>query len=70
MKLAELRLAQEEHRYSIRHSAIMARSYEVALTSGTKRLARYYAGGLKPEKIAQMVYSAATLAIPTVIAVK
>jgi predicted nucleic acid-binding protein len=70
MKLAELRFAQEEHRYSIRHSAVMARSYEVALTSGTKRLARYYAGGLKPEKIAQMVYSAATLAIPTVIAVK
>ncbi len=70
MKLAELRLAQEEHRFSIRHSAVMARTYEVALGSGTKRLARFYAGGLKPEKIAQLIYSAATVAIPTVIAIK
>jgi phosphoribosylanthranilate isomerase len=70
MKLAELRLAQEEHRYSIRHSAIMARGYEVALASGTKRLARFYAGGLKPEKIAQLIHTAATLAIPSVLAAK
>jgi hypothetical protein len=70
MKLAELRLAQEEHRFSIRHSAVMARSYEVALGSGTKRLARFYDGGLKPERIAQLIYSAATVAIPTVIAIK
>jgi hypothetical protein len=70
MKLAELRLAQEEHRFSIRHSAVIARSYEVALGSGTKRLARFYAGGIKPEKIAQLIYSAATVAIPTVIAIK
>lgn len=70
MKLAELRLAQEEHRYSIRHSAVMARGYEVALSSGTKRLARYYAGGLKPDKIAQLIYTAATVAIPAVIAGK
>lgn len=70
MKLAELRLAQEEHRFSIRHSAVIARGYEVALTSGTKRLARYYVGGLRPEKIAQLIYSAATVAIPIVIAGK
>ena len=69
-ELAELRLAQEEHRYSIRHSAVMARGYEVALSSGTKRLARYYAGGLKPDKIAQLIYTAATVAIPAVIAGK
>ncbi len=70
MKLAELRLAQESHRFSIRHSAIMARSYEVTLTSGTKRLGRFYAGGLKPDKIAQLIYTAATVAIPSVIAAK
>lgn len=70
MKMAELRLAQEEHRYSIRHSAVMARGYEIALSSGTKRLARYYAGGLKPDKIAQLIYTAATVAIPAVIAGK
>jgi hypothetical protein len=70
MKLADLRLAQEEHRLSIRHSAVMARSYEVAFGSGTKRLARFYAGGIKPAQIAQLIYSAATVAIPTVIAIK
>ena len=70
MKLAQLRLAQEEHRYSIRQSAVVARGYELALSSGTSRLARYYAGGLKPEKIAQLIYTAATVAIPAVIAGK
>lgn len=69
-KLAELRLAQEEHRYSIRQSAVIARGYEIILQSGTKRLQRYYAGGIKPEKIAQLIYSAATVAIPAVIAGK
>jgi hypothetical protein len=69
-RLARLRLAQEEHRYSIRQSAVIARGYELALSSGTTRLARYYAGGLKPEKIAQLIYAAATLAIPAVIAGK
>jgi hypothetical protein len=63
-RLAELRLAHEEHRFSIRHSAIVARSYEVALTSGTKRLARFYAGGIRPEKIAQLINTAAMVAIP------
>ena len=66
--LAERRLAQEERRFSIRHSAIAARSYEVALTSGTKRLSRFYAGGLKPAMIAQLINAAATVAIPGVIA--
>lgn len=70
MKLAELRLAEEEHRFSIRHSAVMARTYEVTLTSGTSRLSRFYAGGLRPEKIAQLIHSAAAITIPTAIAVK
>ena len=70
MKLAELRLAEEEHRFSIRHSAVMARTYEVTLTSGTARLSRFYAGGLRPEKIAQLIHSAAAITIPTAIAVK
>jgi hypothetical protein len=69
-KLAQLRLAQQEHSYSIRQSAIFARGYELALNSGAKRLARYYAGGLRPEKIAQLIYTAATVAIPAVIAGK
>jgi len=48
----------------------MARTYEVTLTSGTKRLSRFFAGGLKPEKVAELIYTAATVAIPTVIATK
>jgi hypothetical protein len=70
MKLASLRLAQEEHGYSIRQSAIIARGYELAIGSGTKRLAQFYAGGLRPEKIVQLIYTAATVAIPAVIAGK
>ncbi len=67
-KLAEKREAHELHRFSIRKSLVVARGYELVLRAGTDRLSRYYAGGLKPEQIAQLVYSAATLAIPGVIA--
>jgi hypothetical protein len=70
MRLAQIRLAQEEHRYSIRQSAVLARGYELTLSSGTKRLGRFYAGGLRPEKISQLIYTAATVAIPAVIAGK
>lgn len=68
LKLAELRQAHELHRFSIRKSLAVARGYEVLMRTGTDRLSRYYAGGLKPQQIAQLVYSAATLAIPGVIA--
>ncbi|MDX6385571.1 MAG: hypothetical protein QOK48_3144 [Blastocatellia bacterium] len=68
--LASLRLAQEEHRYSIRKSAVLAQAYEATITSGTQRLALYYKGGLKPEKIAQLIHSAATVAIPAAILAK
>jgi chromosome segregation ATPase len=68
--LARLRLAQEEHRYSIRKSAVLAQAYEATISSGTQRLALYYKGGLKPEKIAQLIHSAATVAIPVAILTK
>jgi hypothetical protein len=67
-KLAEKREAHELHRFSIRKSLVVARGYELVLRAGTDRLSRYYASGLKPQQIAQLVYSAATLAIPGVIA--
>ena len=60
----ELRLAQEEHRFSIRKSAITARAYEVTVSTGVQRLALYYKGGIKPELIAQIIHAAATVAIP------
>jgi hypothetical protein len=69
-QLAQLRLAHQEHAYSIRQSAIFARGYELAVSSGTKRLLRFYASGLRPEKVAQLIYAAATVAIPAVIAGK
>lgn len=66
-ELAELRLAQEEHRYSIRKSAVLARAYEVTIGTGTKRLALYHKGGIKPELVAQLVQAIATLGIPPAI---
>lgn len=67
-KLAELREAHELHRLSIRKSLVLARGYELAIRTGTNRLSRFYAGGLKPQQIAQLIHSAATVAIPGVIA--
>ena len=66
--LAEARMAQEEHRYGIRSNAILAQSYERVVGAGVERLALYYKGGLKPEVVAQLVQSAATLGlIPAVL---
>jgi len=60
--LARLRLAQEEERYSIRKSAAEAQAYEDILSTGLRRLALYYAGGLKPEAVAQLLFNALSLA--------
>jgi len=68
--LASLRLAQEEHRYSIRKSAVLARAYEVTVATGTQRLALYYKGGIRPETIAQLVHSAVSITIPVAILAK
>ena len=70
-KLAELRLAQEEHRFSIRQSAVMARAYELTVSAGVERLALYYQGGIKPATIAQLLQAIGTaVVIPTSIATK
>ena len=61
-KLATLREVQEEERYSIRKSAAEARSYEQILNSGMRRLALFYAGGTKPETVAQLLFNALSLA--------
>jgi hypothetical protein len=67
-KLAALREAREEHAYSIRKSGVMARAYQLTVSGGVKRLALYHKGGIKPSKIAELVHTAATVAIPFVIA--
>jgi hypothetical protein len=68
--LANLRVAQEQHRYSIRRSAVIARSYEVVVLTGTQRLALYHKGGIKHETVAQIVQAVATMAIPPAILAK
>ena len=62
VSLQRLRLAQEEERYSIRKSAAQARAYEQLLNAGARRLALFYAGGVKPETVAQLVFNALSLA--------
>lgn len=59
-RLAAMRGAIEERAYRIRRDAIMARSYEEILVSGTSRIAAYYKGGVKPETIAQFIQALST----------
>ena len=70
VRLAESRMAQEEHRYAIRCNAIVAHSYERIVGSGVERLALYYKGGVKPEVLAQLVQSMATMGLIPVVAVR
>lgn len=67
-KMATLRQAREDHAYSIRQSGIRARAYQLTVAGGVKRLALYHKGGIKPSKIAELVHTAATVAIPMVVA--
>lgn len=68
--LKTLRLAQAEQRYEIRKSQVEARAYEIAISSGTQRLSLFYKGGIRPESISQIIYTAATVAIPAIISTK
>jgi predicted nuclease with TOPRIM domain len=69
-KLAALRVTHEEHRYSIRQSAVRARTYELTVLTGVQRLALYHQGGIKPETLARLFHSISSLAIPPAILVK
>jgi len=69
-RLASLRLADEERRYSVRSSAVVARSYETLVSTGVDRLALYYKGGIRPETLAQIATALGTLGIIPTIAVK
>jgi hypothetical protein len=70
MKLEALRVAHEEHRYSIRQSSVRARTYELTVLTGVQRLALYHQGGIKPEALAQLLHSVSSLAIPPVLLIK
>jgi hypothetical protein len=69
-RLASLRLADEERRYSIRASAVAAQSYETLVSTGVERLATYYKGGIRPETLAQLATALGTLGLIPTIAVK
>lgn len=68
-KLADVRLAQELHAYSIRKSAVRARAYELTITTGAQRLALFHKGGIKPTDVAELVFAASNIAItPAILA--
>jgi hypothetical protein len=69
-QLAALRETQEERAESIREMAARARLYEVLVGTGVERLALYYKGGVKPETLAAIVQSLATVGLIPAIALK
>lgn len=69
-QLAALRETQEERAESIREMAARARLYEVLVGTGIERLALYYKGGVKPETLAAIVQSLATVGLIPAIALK
>ena len=68
LNIAKLRADREGHRYGIMRNRLEARAFEVALGSGTQRLALFYKGGIRPEMIAQILQAAATASISGTIA--
>lgn len=68
-KLADVRMAQELHAYSIRKSAVRARAYELTLSTSAQRLALFHKGGIKPTEVAQLVFAVSNIAItPAILA--
>jgi hypothetical protein len=68
-KLADVRMAQELHAYSIRKSAVRARAYELTVSTGAQRLALFHKGGIKPTEVAQLVFAVSNIAItPAILA--
>jgi hypothetical protein len=68
LRLALLREADENQRYSIRESSLSAHSYEQILVNGAQRLSLYHQGGIRPETLARLLNAAATLGlIPAVL---
>jgi len=69
-QLYQIRLVQEESRYSIEKSAKIARARELTVSTGVQRLAVYHQGGLKPTDVAQFIHALAAVAIPPSILAK
>ncbi len=67
VRLADLRLVHEEHRYAIKQRIVQAHAYELMLSAGADRLALFYKGGIKPAQLAQLIYNVANVATPIAI---
>ena len=65
--LAQLRVSDEERRYSIRRSAVNTSTYDLTIQAAVQRLALYWKGGLKPAELAQFFfYVTNTFALPAI----
>jgi len=65
--LADLRLSDEERRYSIRRSTVNTSTYDLTIQAAVQRLALYWKGGIKPAEIAQLVfYITNSIAVPAI----
>lgn len=61
-RLATLRLSDEEHRYSIRRSALNSSIYDQTIQAASQRLALYWKSGIKPSELAQLIFYVANTA--------
>ena len=70
VRLAQLRNAHEEHRFTIKQRVLEAHAYELILNGGAERLALFYKGGIKPAQLAQLIFNVANVATPIAIIAK
>jgi hypothetical protein len=69
-RVAELRLSDEERRYSIRQSAINSSTYDQTIQAASQRLTLYWKSGVKPAELAQLIFYIANTAGVAAIAAK
>ncbi|MBS1830867.1 MAG: hypothetical protein JST93_36570 [Acidobacteria bacterium] len=56
----DIRESIEFRRYEVSRQSVYNSAYEVALSAAAERLAAYYASGIKPTQVAQLVYQLGT----------
>ncbi len=69
-RLAELRLSDEQRRYSIRQSAINSSTYDQTIQAASQRLTLYWKSGIKSAELAQLIFYIANTAGVSAIAAK
>jgi len=69
-RIAELRLSDEERRYSIKRSATNSSTYDQTIQAASQRLNLYWKSGIKPTELAQLILYVASTSGVSAIAVK